>query len=471
METTQHGLTKALRLRDLVPMQVVLIVWLGWAGFAAKQGSTQIVLWLLAIALFYLPLAAVVMKLSRAIPAEGGVYQWVKTGFSPFAGYMAAWNFTIYSITAFAVIGSLLADGFGRALGSSSAWMLASRPLTFGITAAACVASYFFNVRGLRFAKWWTNVGMVLTIVAFAALLYVLAKAFVAGAPRLRSSFSLAWPAFSVVTLAVFAKIAIGALSGFDDSAIFAEECQKPENDVARSVLIAAPLIALMYILSTSAVLAYVAPASVDVSAAVPQALRAGFGVSTVGKGLAIAGACAFNFAFAAAMVIYVGMVSRLPMVAGWDGLLPRWWSELHPKYRTPSKAIGAVTISVFVLGVLSLLGADNQEAVQVGTSAGVASLCVWYLLLFGVALFGFRSREWRPGPGMRFGAACALAVVLTSLIFQFVPVGEVASRAVYALKIIVVFGVTNAAGAFLYWRGTKRVESAALAAAESVPE
>ncbi len=143
MEITQHGLTKALRLRDLVPMQVVLIVWLGWAGFAAKQGSTQLVLWLLAIALFYLPLAAVVMKFSREIPVEGGVYQWVKSGISPFAGYMAAWNFTIYSITAFAVIGSLLADGFGRALGRSGAWMLTSRPLTFGITAPLALLRTF----------------------------------------------------------------------------------------------------------------------------------------------------------------------------------------------------------------------------------------------------------------------------------------------------------------------------------------
>jgi amino acid transporter len=89
METTKHGFRRELKLRDLVLMQVILIVALQWTGFAAKQGSTQIVLWLLAIVTFYLPLAAVVIKLSRAMPAEGGVYQWVKEGLSPFGGYMA----------------------------------------------------------------------------------------------------------------------------------------------------------------------------------------------------------------------------------------------------------------------------------------------------------------------------------------------------------------------------------------------
>ena len=111
METGKHGLKRELKLWDLVPMQIIVILWLGWTGFAAKQGPTQVVLWLLAILLFYLPLAAVVMKLSRSLPIEGGVYQWVKAGFSPFAGYMAGGNFFIYVVFAFAIVGSIVANG------------------------------------------------------------------------------------------------------------------------------------------------------------------------------------------------------------------------------------------------------------------------------------------------------------------------------------------------------------------------
>ena len=254
MEIGRHGLKRELKLWDLVPMQVAVIVWLGWTGFAAKQGPSQIVLWLLAIILFYLPLAAVVMKLSRAMPLEGGVYQWVKAGISPFAGFMAAWNVTLYAISAFAVAGSFFANGFAYAAGPGGAWMSKSTPLSLTLTAIACLITFFFNARGLQLAKWWSNSGAVLTVATFCALLFLLVRAWAIGLPGAHGSFSLALPAFSIVTLNVFTKMSLSALSGFDNSAVFSEECRKPENDVARSVLIAAPLIAVMYIIGTSAV-------------------------------------------------------------------------------------------------------------------------------------------------------------------------------------------------------------------------
>ena len=73
MPAREHGLKRELKLWDLVPMQVMLIVSFSWCGFAAKQGGSQLVLWLLAIVLFYLPLAAVVIQLSKALP-EKAVY-------------------------------------------------------------------------------------------------------------------------------------------------------------------------------------------------------------------------------------------------------------------------------------------------------------------------------------------------------------------------------------------------------------
>jgi glutamate:GABA antiporter len=468
VDTTKHGLKQSLRLRDLVSIQIVVIVWLGWTGFAAKQGATQMVLWLVAILLFYLPLAAVVMKLSRALPIEGGIYQWIKEGVSPFAGYMAAWNLGIYSINAFAPIGSILVEGFARAAGPRGDWMLKSHTLALAVTAAACLVAYYFNVHGLQLAKWWSNAGSFCTIATFIAMACLLVKAFVIKAPLLHNSFSLAWPTFSILTLSIFAKVAVGALSGFDNAAVFAEECKNAENDVARSVMIAAPLIALMYVLGTSTVLTYVKPPDVDVSAAVGQVMQVGLGGSALSNVLAVAVVGAFNIAFVAAMVITIGVVARLPMVAGWDGLLPAWWSALHPKFRVPSKAIGAVAGSVFVLGVLTLLGADNQEAVQVGASAGVGSLSVMYMLLFSVVLFGFRSRPWRPGAGIRLGGLAGFSVALLALFFQAVPVGDVANTRIYALKVVTVMLVTNALGAYLYWLGARRQTSVAPASADA---
>jgi len=457
MEIGRHGLKRELKLWDLVPMQVVVIVWLGWTGFAAKQGSTQVVLWLLAIGFFYLPLAAVVMKLSRSLPVEGGVYQWVKVGISLFAGYMAGWNFSVYAVSAFAVAGSFFANGFAHAVGGGASWMFTSRPFALALTTAACLVAFLFNVRGLHFAKWWSNAGALLTVATFLALFFLLIRAWWLRLPSARGSFSLALPSVSILTLNVFTKMAISALSGFDGSAIFSEECRKPENDVARSVLIAAPVIAAIYILGTSSVLAYVDPGHVDLAAAVPQVMEAGLGVSKLGRSLVWIVSCAFSISFLASMIVYVGMIARLPMVAGWDGLLPGWWSELHPKLRTPSKAIGAVAITMLLLGALSLWGAGNQEAVQVSVGAGFGSFCITYMLLFAVILVGFRSGVIRSGLGLRLAALAAFLVSLCAFIFEIVPLGEVASPVFFAIKVGGTVVATNLLGAYLYWRGTRR--------------
>jgi amino acid transporter len=465
MPTANHGLRPELKLRDLVLMQVLLVVGLNLTGYASKQGPSQVVLWLLAIFLFYLPLAAVVMKLSRAIPREGGVYQWVKEGVSPFAGYMAGWSLTIWAIIFFASTGSQLANGIAHVYGSGGAWIATSQAFTLTLTILICLLAFILNVLGLKIAKWLSAVGSLLSIATFLVLLYLLIRVLLITGPSAYGSLSLAWPAFSILTLNVFTKMALFALSGFDQCAIFSEECRKPKNDVARSVLLAAPLIALMYILGTCSIVAYIVPADVDVAAPVSQVMQAGFGGTGFGRALAAIVVAGFSISLIAAVVVVVGMVSRLPMAAGWDGLLPEWWSELHPRFRTPSKAIGVVTASLMLLGVLSLLGAGNQEAVQVLSAAGFGSYCVMYMLLFGPVAFGFRSHAWRPGVGVRLGALAAFMVVVVAVIFDLIPLGEVVSPARFAIKVAGTICAANGLGAFLYWSGTRRLQRMAAVA------
>ncbi len=463
MSAGAHGLKRALKLRDLVLMQVLLICSLTWTGFAAKRGSTQIVLWLLAIVFFYLPLAAVVMKLSRMMPTEGGVYQWLKAGLSPFAGYIAGWSLAVLIVCFYAAAGATFASGIAYAAGPCGEWIAHSKLVALGLTALACFFSFGINVYGLNVARWLSGTGSVLMIAIFVAMVYLLARAWTTGMSSAHGSLSFAWPGFSLLTLNIFTKMALGALSGFDQCAVFSGECRKPGNDVARSVFVSAPLIALMYILGTGAVLAYTSPANVDLAAPVSQLMHAGLGVTGAGRVMTAIAVCAFNVVHVASMVIGIGMVARLPMVAGWDGLLPLWWSELHPKFRTPYKATGAVTVAVMLLGVLSMAGSGNQEAVQVTLAVGIGSYCLMYTLLFASILAGFRSGPWRPGAAIRLAALAGFSVALVSLIFEILPVGEVAEPGLFAIKVGGTICAANGLGAILYWRGARRLRNAGL--------
>ena len=459
MQPTNHGLKRELKLRDLVLMQILVVMGLNFSGYAAKQGRSQVVLWLLAIVLFYLPQAAIVIKLSRVIPIEGGVYQWVKQGISPFAGYMAGWTFSLYIICWYASFGSQVASGIAYVGGSSGAWMGTSKVFALSLTVLLCLLVFVLNVRGLHVTKWLSSIGSLLSVAVFLVMVYLLVRLWIKSKSLPDGAFSLAWPGFSLLTLNVFTKMALFALSGFDQCSIFSEECRKPKNDVARSEFIAVPLIALMYIASTSTIVGYIPVAKVDMAAPVSQVIQAGFGPTAVGSAFAAIAVIAFCVSLIAALIVVAGMVARLPMAAGWDGLLPAWWSRLHPRFGTPTKAIGVVAAALLLMGGLSLLGAGNQEAVQVLAAVGFGSYCIMYMLLFGAVVFGFRSSEWRPGIAIRLGAFLALLVAALAFIFQLLPIGEVANPWLFAMKVTGAICATSGLGAYLYWRGSLRAQ------------
>src|SRR3954464_4850531 len=107
MNSPTTELRRELSLADLVLMQVVFVVGSGWVGTAAKLGPSQLVFWLVAIATYYLPQAAVVIALNRRMPLEGGLYQWAKAAFGEFGGFLVAWNlwsFPILVISSFYVM-------------------------------------------------------------------------------------------------------------------------------------------------------------------------------------------------------------------------------------------------------------------------------------------------------------------------------------------------------------------------------
>src|SRR5258708_38622296 len=105
VETRSESLKKPLGLFDLVLTQILFVVGSTWVGAAAKLGQRHLFFWLLAILLFYIPQAAVVIYLSKRMPLEGGIYQWAKLGFNEFAGFIVAWNLWLLSITVIALGG------------------------------------------------------------------------------------------------------------------------------------------------------------------------------------------------------------------------------------------------------------------------------------------------------------------------------------------------------------------------------
>ena len=104
-----------------------------------------------------------------------------------------------------------------------------------------------------------------------------------------------------------------------------------------------------MFILGTSAVQALVPINQLDLVGPIPQAFRLGLGsTGAIAIIIPFAVFAITSRAFTNSSMLFTA-TTRMPMVAGWDSLLPAWFTRLHPRYRTPINSI--VFIGACALG------------------------------------------------------------------------------------------------------------------------
>src|SRR5262249_2607549 len=153
---------KELGLTDLVLTQILFIVGLPWVGVAAKQGPSHVVLWLLAMAFFYLPSAVVVIYLNRIMPLEGGLYQWAKLGFNELIGFLVAWNLWLFAILNTSEIGLQVTQYIRYIIGPDGEWLTASKWFIGVVSSATVALLVLLATVGLSIGKWVHKVGGVL---------------------------------------------------------------------------------------------------------------------------------------------------------------------------------------------------------------------------------------------------------------------------------------------------------------------
>ena len=458
VEKRSASFKKELGLFDLVLTQVVFVVGTIWVGWAAKLGNEQSVFWILAIITFYLPLAAAVIFLNRLMPLEGGLYQWVKLAFNDFLAFMVGWNLWVFAISILAGIGLVVTTNISYMVGAKGVKFEEADLVVTGVSIVLVVGMVLAAFRGLALGKWVHNAGGLMLMITFVTLIALPFIALAEGRITQYHPFDMRVPTLSAYNVNVYSKLALGALTGFEYIAILAGETKAPARNIGRSVIIAAPIIAVMFILGTSSVLAFVSPANVDLIGPIPQVLTTGFGATGfVGKVVTftILGVVIRQIAL---MSIYFAGNTRLPMVAGWDRLLPNWFTRLHPKYKTPVNSIlfvGAVTIA---MGLLSLTGVGAQEAFQLLDNAGGVFYALSYLALFSIPLFGMKAFEIKAPLWLKLACASGFLVTVIYIVFTVVPIIEVSNNVSFAAKIIATVVIANSVGLILYLLGKRRL-------------
>jgi amino acid transporter len=456
---------KELGLTDLVLTQILFIIGLSWVGAAAKLGSQHVVFWLLAILLFYIPSAVVVVYLNRLMPLEGGLYQWAKIGFNEGVGFMVAWNLWLYVIVLTSEIGLQTAKYLAYSLGPGAEWLGGNKWVIAGGSVLIIGALVAVSTVGLGVGKWVHNAGGVMLIIIFVALVALPILNWSRGVIPEYRPFAMAIPAFTFFNLNILGKLGFGALGGFEYVAILAGECRDPVRTINRSVIIAAPIIAVMFILGTSSVLAFVHPDDIDLIAPIPQVLSIGarpFGVAA--RIVPVAILMVLCMRLGQASVNFTGN-TRLPMVAGWDHLLPAWFTKLHAKRRTPVNSILFVGAMTLAMGLAGILGVGEQEAYQLLQNAAGSFYAIPYLVMFAIPIMGLRGIKPAPSNLLRVVSASGFLMTLLYIVVSVFPIVRVKSQATFTVKVSGVIVAANIVGAAIFIFAQKRRRGRALTA------
>jgi amino acid transporter len=388
------------------------------------------------------------------MPLEGGLYQWTKFALGERMGFMVAWNLWMFAVLIISILGLQVATNLSYAFGPSSAWLASSKWFVLTLNCVLLGGLMTLAARGLGTSKWLHNAGAVLLMTAFAALIALPFFHMARGTLPDYHPFAVAMPAFSLFSLNIFGKMAMGALSGFEYVAVLAGETKNADRAIGRATMIAAPIISAMFILGTCAVLAFVPVADINLIGPIPQVLRIGFGATGIGATVATVAILMLTCrTIANTSVMFTGN-TRMPMVAGWDRLLPGWFTHLHPRYRTPVNSILFVGLVALVFATVGMTGVGEQEAFQLLENAAGILYGLTYLVMFAIPLFGLRSGVplW-----LKVASASGFLVTLLYVVLSIFPIIDVASWSVFAAKISSVVIALNLIGLGLYWNATRR--------------
>ena len=447
VEAHSASLKKELGVRDLALTQILFIVGLTWIGVAGKLGPSHVIFWLLALVLFYLPSTAVVIYLNRLMPLEGGLYQWAKLGFNQNVGFLLAWNLWLYVIVFTSEIGLQSATYLSYALGPDAAWLAESGwfvTLASGLLLALMVVT---STLGLSVGKWVHNTGGIFMITIFGAIVILPIIGLATGALTSFQPFRAEMPELTLLNLNILGKMGFGALGGFEYMAILAGETKAPARSVTRSVFIAAPVIALIFVLGTSTVVAFVPNEQIDLIGPIAQVLRVGYAPFVfVTPIVTLAILMTLAMRVGQASVAFTA-VTRLPMVAGWDHMLPPWFSRLHPTYKTPVNSILLVGATSFGIAALSLVGVGHAEAFQLLFNASGIFYALCYVVMFAIPLFGLRDVSPRPPLWLRLASLSGLLLTVLYVVLSVFPIIKVESVATFALKITATVVIMNLVG------------------------
>jgi amino acid transporter len=467
---TVPQLERALSLRDLVLFNLVAVIGIGWVATAAKAGPSSLSLWLLAAVLFFVPQGLSVIQLAASYPAEGGVYAWTKKELGERHGFVCGWCYWINNMLYYPTL--LLAGAVTSTyiIGQGESGLANNWTYVLPFTLICLALAVVLNVVGVGTGKWLQNAGGISVYIPGIILILLGFYAALTKPPANPIAFSQLKPDLTNLPLLnLWATIAF-AFAGLELSSTMGHEIHNPRRNLPRSIFIAAPLVAFIYICGTSSMLWIVPRQEINIVAGSLQAITIGMrDVGRAWRWVAPVAALLLTVSNVGGLGAWLSGSARVAFVVGLDRYFPPAFGRIHPRWRTPYVAIliQAPIAAVFLL--LSVLGKGTtvEKAFLILIDMSLLIYFIPYIYLFITFMVHCRRNRTDqsllvPGgaTGGLIAGLCGLAITLFAMIVALIPPPGTPQIWIHEAKLGGGSLLLLLLGLFVYWRQREKLSA-----------
>ena len=371
-------------------------------------------------------------ELGAMRPQAGGEYVYVRDAYGPLGGFLYAW--TTFAISKPASIASIT-TGLVRILGTFSVFTFFSRefvhtPLSISYgQLAAVAAAVFISILNYLGVKKAGEFQLFFTMLKVAIILGIVIACF--------SSSQGAWSHFSGVFNGAKGGItgfmaalvaALWAYDGWNDLNMVAGEVRNPGRNIPIALIAGVGIVGALYVLVNAGV-QYVLPASAIAASPRPAS-------DAVALVIGAAGASVVSAGMALSMLVTLNGTTmsgaRVPYALARDGYFYKALAEVHPRFHTPSVALGAQCL---LASLLLLLGGNFRQLFS------LAIFAEWlFYMITSSTIFVFRRREPdapRPYRVWGYPVVPALFVLASSLLLYYTFTGNLVNSGFGLLVIL----------------------------------
>ncbi|GHI02362.1 amino acid permease [Streptomyces cellostaticus] len=392
-EEPEHALKKSLTALDLTVFGVGVIIGTGifvLTGKVAKETAGPAVsLGFVAAGVVCALAALCYAEFASTVPVAGSAYTFSYASIGELPAWIIGWDLVLEFALGTAVV-AVGWSGYMRSLLDNAGWHLpaylggrdGATGFGFDILAAALVLVLTaILVIGMKLSARVTEV--VVAIKVTVVLIVIVAGAFFingdnykpfipkaetvpAGsslkAPLIQLMFGWAPSNFGVMGIFTAASVVFFAFIGFDVVATAAEETKNPQRDMPRGILGSLFICTALYVAVSIVVTGMQHYTKLSVDAPLADAFKANghpwyAGAISFGAVVGLTTVC---------MILLLGQ-TRVFFAMSRDGLLPRFFSIVHPRFRTPHRPTILLGVLIAVIAGFTSLS-ELAELVNIGT-------------------------------------------------------------------------------------------------------